>query len=142
MINITYNTIEIIATDHAPHGVDEKNCEYEKAAFGIVGLETALPLGIKVLVEGGWLTPMELITKMTYNPAKMLGIEKGTLSVGKAADITIIDPHAEYQIDPATFASKSKNTPFGGFDVKGKVLYTLVDGNVVVENGVLVEDLA
>ncbi len=136
------NVIEIIATDHAPHSVDEKNCEYEKAAFGIVGLETALPLGIKVLVEGGWLTPMELIAKMTWNPAKMLGIDKGTLSIGKAADITIIDPNAEYKIDPSTFASKSKNTPFGGFDVKGKVLYTLVDGNIVVENGALVEDLA
>ncbi len=133
------NVIEIIATDHAPHSVDEKNCEYEKVAFGIVGLETALPLGITVLVEEGWLTPMELITKMTYNPAKMLNIDKGTLTIGKAADIAIIDPNRTYKIDPSTFASKSKNTPFGGFQVKGKVIYTIVDGNIVVENGELVE---
>ncbi len=133
------NVIEIIATDHAPHSIDEKNCEYEKVAFGIVGLETALPLGITVLVGEGWLTPMELICKMTWNPAKMLGIDKGTLTVGKAADITIVNPNESYQIDPRTFASKSKNTPFGGFEVKGKVLYTIVDGNIVVENGELVE---
>lgn len=133
------NVIEIIATDHAPHSVDEKNCEYEKVAFGIVGLETALPLGITVLVEEGWLTPMELITKMTYNPAKMLNIDKGTLTIGKAADIAIIDPNRTYKIDPSTFASKSKNTPFGGFQVKGKVIYTIVDGNIVVENSELVE---
>ena len=69
------NIIEVIATDHAPHSIDEKNCEYEKVAFGIVGLETALPLGITVLVEEGWLTPLELIAKMTWNPAKMLGID-------------------------------------------------------------------
>ncbi len=135
------NIIEIIATDHAPHSIDEKNCEYEKVAFGIVGLETALPLGITVLVEEGWLTPLELIAKMTWNPAKMLGIDKGTLTIGKAADITIINPTETYQIAPASFASKSKNTPFGGFEVKGKVLYTIVDGNIVVENGELVEKL-
>ena len=98
------NVIDIIATDHAPHSIDEKNCEYEKVAFGIVGLETALPLGITVLVEGGWLTPMELITKMTYNPAKMLNIDKGTLTIGKSADITIIDPNKTYKIDANTFA--------------------------------------
>ena len=135
------NVIEIIATDHAPHSIDEKNCEYEKVAFGIVGLETALPLGITTLVEGGWLTPMELIAKMTYHPAKMLNIDKGTLMIGKAADITIIDPNKTYKIDPDTFASKSKNTPFEGFEVKGKVVYTIVDGNIVVENGKLVEQL-
>ena len=92
-----------------------------------------------MLVGEGWLTPMELICKMTWNPAKMLGIDKGTLTVGKAADITIVNPNESYQIDPRTFASKSKNTPFGGFEVKGKVLYTIVDGNIVVENGELVE---
>lgn len=133
-------TIEIIATDHAPHNIEDKNCEYEKAAFGIVGLETALPLGIKVLVEGGILTPLQLIEKMAYNPAKRLGIDKGNLEVGKVADITIIDPQAKYQVDPSQFASKSKNTPFGGFEVKGKVLYTIVDGKIIVENGELVED--
>lgn len=137
------NIIEVIATDHAPHSIDEKNCEYEKVAFGIVGLETALPLGITVLVDEGWLTPLELIAKMTWNPAKMLGIDDyaGKLSIGKSADITIINPNETYKVNPNTFASKSKNTPFGGFDVKGKVLYTIVDGNIVVANGELVEEL-
>lgn len=133
------NTIEIIATDHAPHGVDEKNCEFEKAAFGIVGLETAVPLGIKILVEGGWLSPIELIAKMTWNPAKMLGIDKGSLETGKIADITIINPDVEYRVDSSKLASKSKNTPFDGYKVKGKVEYTIVNGSIVVENGRLME---
>ena len=99
------NIIEVIATDHAPHSIDEKNCEYEKVAFGIVGLETALPLGITVLVEEGWLTPLELIAKMTWNPAKMLGIDDyaGKLSIGKSADITIINPNETYKVNPNTF---------------------------------------
>lgn len=131
-------TVGIIATDHAPHSLDEKNCEYEKAAFGIVGLETALPLGIKVLIGEGWLTPSQLIEKMTINPAKMLGIDKGSIEVGKVADITIIDPEAEYKVDVSKFASKSKNSPFDGYEVKGKVEYTIVGGKVVVEKGELV----
>lgn len=109
-------------------------------AFGIVGLETAIPLGIKVLVDGGWLTPMDLIAKMSWNPAKMLGIDKGSLEVGKTADITIIDPETEYQVNVASFASKSKNSPFDGFEVKGKVEYTIVDGKIVVAKGELVEE--
>lgn len=128
-------TISIIATDHAPHSLDEKNCEYEKAAFGIVGLETALPLGITELVEKGWLTPAALIEKMTINPAKMLGIDKGSIEEGKIADITIINPNEEYIIQPNKFESKSKNSPFGGMKVKGKILYTIVNGNIVVEKG-------
>ena len=131
-------TVSIIATDHAPHSLDEKNCEYEKAAFGIVGLETALPLGIKVLIGEGWLTPSQLIEKMTINPAKMLGIDKGSIEVGKVADITIIDPEAEYKVDVSKFASKSKNSPFDGYEVKGKIEYTIVGGKVVVEKGELV----
>lgn len=130
-------TVSIIATDHAPHSIEEKNCEYEKAAFGIVGLETALPLGIKVLVEEGWLTPSQLIEKMTINPAKMLGIDKGSIEVGKVADITVIDPEAVYKVDTSKFASKSKNSPFDGYEVKGKIEYTIVGGNVVVEKGEL-----
>ena len=131
-------TVSIIATDHAPHSLDEKNCEYEKAAFGIVGLETALPLGIKVLIGEGWLTPSQLIEKMTINPAKMLGIDKGSIEVGKVADITIIDPEAEYKVDVSKFASKSKNSPFDRYEVKGTVEYTIVGGKVVVEKGELV----
>ena len=132
-------TISIIATDHAPHSEDEKNCEYEKAAFGIVGLETALPLGIQVLVEGGWLTPMQLIEKMTCNPARMLGIDKGSLEKGKIADITIIDPNCTFTIDPQSFVSKSKNSPFGGMQGKGKAVYTIVSGTIVMEQGKILE---
>lgn len=132
--------IEIIATDHAPHSSDEKNCEYEKAAFGIVGLETALPLAIQVLLGEGWLTPMQLIAKMTIHPAKMLGIDKGSLEIGKTADIIIIDPNKNYKINASELKSKSKNTPFDGYDVHGKVLYTIVSGKIVVENGELVEE--
>ena len=130
-------TVGIIATDHAPHGIDEKNCEYDKAAFGIVGLETAFALGNTVLVGGDWLTIDKLIEKMTINPAKLLGIDKGSIEVGKVADITIIDPNFEYEIDTKAFKSKGKNTPFDGYKVKGKVLYTIVDGKVKVEEGKL-----
>lgn len=131
------NIIEVIATDHAPHHIDEKNCEFEKAANGIVGLETSVSLSITELVNKDILTPKQLIEKMSLNPAKILGIDKGTLGVGKIADITIINPEKEYSIDVKTFASKSKNSPFDGFKVKGKVEYTIVNGNIIVENGVL-----
>ncbi len=130
--------IDIIATDHAPHHVDEKNCEYEKAANGIVGLETAVPLGITELVEPGILTPMQWVEKMSTNPAKLLNIKKGTLQEDRIADITIIDPKQEYEIDVYSFASKSKNSPFHGRKVRGKVLYTIVDGKIVVDQGELV----
>lgn len=125
--------IEIIATDHAPHSSEEKNRGYEKAPNGIVGLETAVPLGITELVETGILTPVELIRKMSYNPAEMLGIDKGTLEIGKVADITVIDPTQEYEIDVNKFSSKSKNSPFHKRHVKGKVKYTIVNGKVVFE---------
>lgn len=134
-------TIGIIATDHAPHSSDEKNCEYEKCAFGIVGLETALPLGVTELVEGGWLTPLELVEKMTLNPAKLLGLPIGRLAEGGPADITLVDPDDAYEIDVNSFASKGKNSPFHGRKVKGKVCYTLVDGKMVVREGELCCDI-
>ena len=93
----------------------------EKAPFGIVGLETSVALTITELVEPGILTPMQMAEKMSYNPAKVLGIDKGSLAEGKPADITIIDPDAEYVIDTRTFFSKGKNTPFNGKKVKGLV---------------------
>lgn len=124
-------TIEIIATDHAPHHADEKAQGFEKAPFGIVGLETAVALGITELVEKGVLTPMELIEKMSTNPAKLLNIEAGTLKVGSPADVAIIDPNEEYEINRNQFYSKGKNTPFHGRRVKGRVCYTLVDGKIV-----------
>jgi len=134
------NIIEVISTDHAPHHIDEKNCEFENAANGIIGLETSLCLGISELVDKGVLTPFQLIEKMSYNPAKVLNSDKGTLSVGADGDITIIDPKREYVIDAEKFVSKARNTPFNGRKVKGKALFTIVGGKVIVENGNLREE--
>ena len=102
--------IDVIATDHAPHHYDEKNVEFEKAPFGIIGLETSFALCYTHLVKTGILSPLELIDKMSTKPAQILGIDKGSLEVGKAADIAIIDVNEEYEIDPDTFVSKAKNS--------------------------------
>lgn len=126
-------TIDVIATDHAPHHYDEKNVEFDKAPFGIVGLETSFALSYTYLVKTGILTPMQLIEKMSTKPAKILGIEKGNLEVGKKADITIIDPEEKETIDPKEFVSKGKNTPFAGMEVYGKVIYTIVEGKIIYE---------
>jgi len=128
-------TIDVIATDHAPHHEDDKNGEFEQAANGIVGLETAVPLCITELVVPEILTPMELIAKLTINPAHILGLDKGTLGIGKMADVTIIDPNFKFNIDMDTFKSKSRNTPFHDREVQGKVMYTLVNGKIVYEGG-------
>lgn len=134
------NIIEVISTDHAPHHVDEKNCEFEKAANGIVGLETSVCLAVSELVCTGVLTPSQLIEKMSLNPARILNSDKGTLSVGACADVTIIDPEKEFVIDVEKFVSKAKNSPFGGRKVKGKVCYTIVGGKIIVEDGNLREE--
>lgn len=131
-------TIGMIATDHAPHHESEKNTSYEEAPFGIVGLETALPLVITELVDKGVISPMQMVEKMSSNPAKLIGIDKGSLAIGKVADITIIDPKSSYEIDVNSFASKSKNSPFHGKQVRGQVKYTIVGGRVVVEEGQLI----
>ena len=125
--------IDVIATDHAPHHYDEKNVEFDKAPFGIVGLETSFAISYTYLVKTGILTPSELINKMSLKPAEILGIDKGSLEVGKAADITIIDTEKTYAIDPNTFVSKGKNTPFTGMEVSGEVVYTLINGKIIYE---------
>ncbi len=127
--------MDVIATDHAPHGYDENNNTFEKAPFGIVGLETAVPLTVSELVYKGYLTPMQMAEKMSYNPARILGIDKGSLEIGKTADIVLIDAENEYMIDKNTFASKGRNTPFDKRKVKGKVIMTIVGGSIVYENG-------
>ena len=126
-------TISVIATDHAPHHQDDKNCDFERAANGIIGLETAVSLCITQLIQPGILTPLELVAKLTVNPADILSLDKGRLGVGSIADITIIDPNQQYSIDKNIFKSKSRNTPFHGRAVQGKVMYTLVEGNVVYD---------
>lgn len=126
--------MDVISTDHAPHSAEEKAKDLEHAPFGIVGLETSVALTVTNLVKKGYLTPMQMAAKMSYNPAKVLGIPKGTLDVGKIADITIIDPDKEYTIDVNTFESKGKNTPFDGYKVSGEVEYTILNGKVVYSN--------
>lgn len=130
-------TIDVIATDHAPHHIDEKNCEFALALNGIIGLETSLPLSITYLVDKGVLTLNELLKKMCVNPANILGLNKGTLSVNRSADVVIFDPNEKYTIDVSGFKSKSKNSPFDGFNVQGKVKYTIVNGKIIVNQGVL-----
>lgn len=129
------NIMDVIATDHAPHAEQEKDRSMKDAAFGIVGLETSAALTYTELVETGVLTPMQMAEKMSYNPAKILGLseEKGSISERKIADIVIFDPSKEYEIDKHTFFSKGKNTPFHGRKVKGEVRCTIVDGVPVYE---------
>ena len=126
--------IDCIATDHAPHHKTEKERGFVDAPFGITGLETSVALTITELVKKGVLTPLQMAERMSYTPAKIIGIDKGTLLPGKTADITIIDPDKEYVIDSNTFASKGHNTPFDGKKVSGQVRYTIVSGKVVYSN--------
>jgi dihydroorotase len=129
-------TIDAIATDHAPHAPEEKDREFDQAPFGIVGLETLLPLTLR-LVEAGVLPLPDAIALMTIRPARVLGIDSGTLSVGKRADMTLIRPGEVWTVDPAQFQSKSRNTPFAGWKMTGKVYATLVNGKVVYQDGVI-----
>lgn len=124
--------MDVIATDHAPHGVKEKDTSMKEAAFGIVGLETMACLTYTALVEPGILTPMQMAEKTSYHPAQILGLaDKGAVAEGKIADLVVFDPKATYRIDKNTFLSKGKNTPFDGYPVKGEVRYTLADGKIV-----------
>lgn len=130
-------TIDCIVTDHAPHHIDEKNCEFGYALNGIVGFETSLGLGIKCLVKEGVLTMEELVRKMSLNPSGILGISKGTLGEGKAADITIFDPDKEWTVDVSKFQSKSKNSPYDGWQLYGKPEYVILGGEIIVNQGVI-----
>ena len=125
--------MDVISTDHAPHSAEEKNAPMEKAPFGIVGLETAACLTYTELVAKGYLTPMQMAAKMSYNPAKVIGIDKGDIAPGKVADIVIFDPNESYTIDKNEFKSMGKNTPFHGYQVTGRVRMTLTGGKVVYE---------
>ena len=126
--------MDVIATDHAPHAAEEKERGIRKAPFGIVGLETAAALTFTELVKPGILSVMQMAEKMSYNPAKALGLEKGTVQEGAAADLVVFDPGCTWIVDPEEFLSKGKNTPFAGRTVTGKVLVTIVDGEIAYED--------
>jgi dihydroorotase len=126
-------TLDVIATDHAPHAPEKKMRELDQAPNGIIGLETLVPVCIKALIEPGILTWPQLIEKLTINPATVLGIDRGTLKPGVAADVTILDPNAEWTIDPNQFRSKSRNCPFAGWKVRGRAHTVLVGGVVKME---------
>ena len=123
---------DVISTDHAPHSREEKAGPMTKAPFGITGLETAVPLVITELVKKEILTPLQMAEKMSGNPAKILHLEdRGSLAEGKAADVVIIDPDEEYRIDPDSFFSRGRNTPFAGRPVSGCVKVTVCGGRIV-----------
>ncbi|MDQ6967083.1 MAG: dihydroorotase [Mariprofundaceae bacterium] len=127
-------TIDVIATDHAPHHEDDKRCGLSCAAFGIVGLETMLPISLD-LERAGVLSMSDLIAKMTYGPAKLLNLPEGSMSVGNIADICIFDPEKQWQLNRENLFSKGRNTPWHGRTMIGQVQYTLKDGRVVFEKG-------
>jgi dihydroorotase len=126
-------TIEVIATDHAPHTAAEKDVEFSAAPFGMIGLETALSLGLTELVQKKVLTLTQLVQKMSLNPAGILGIAAGSLSMGVSADVIIFDPQKERQVRKEEFLSKSKNSPFIGKTLKGVVEYTICRGKIVYQ---------
>ncbi|MGE0609751.1 MAG: dihydroorotase [Pirellulales bacterium] len=127
-------TIEVICTDHAPHAEEKKMQELDLAPFGIVGLETALGLVVTQLIEPGHLTWPAAIEKLTINPARILGINKGTLQVGADADVTIIDPTTPWKVDPRQFRSKSANTPFASWELRGRADKVIVGGVVKIDH--------
>jgi len=126
-------TIDVIASDHAPHCEEEKDVEFAAAAFGMIGLETTVGVAMTLLVRKGIVPLKDVIAAMTVKPASVLGIEGGTLAPGRRADITIIDPDLEWEVDPSKFASTSRNTPFKGMKLTGRVVATMVAGKLVYE---------
>ena len=123
-------TIDMLCADHLPWATEKTDCELDQVPFGIAGIETVLPLGIRALIEPGHLSWIEFLAKLTTGPAALLGIDAGTLRIDAAADICILDPHAAWTIDRDRFASLSRNSPFHGWEVRGRVIYTIVAGAV------------
>lgn len=126
------NTIEIIATDHAPHSLEEKSREFSKAPSGITGLETALSLCITHLVKPGFLTYMDMISKLTINPAELYGLDRGYIKIGHSADIVIFNPNEKYTV--SSFLSKSSNSPFVGETLTGRIKFTIYRGKIVYKS--------
>ena len=127
-------TIDVIITDHAPHTKEEKEGKIEKTPNGIIGFETALAASITNLVDKGYISYVDMVKLTSYNPAKILGIDRGVIQEGKIADITIFDPELEYIYEEKDIISKSKNSPFIGKKLKGQVMFTIVNGNIVYKN--------
>ena len=126
-------TIDVIASDHAPHVPEEKDVEFEAAAFGVIGLETSLGVVLTQLVDKNILLLIDMVERMSVAPNRILGLPGGTLSVGAVADITIIDPNANWTVDSSVFYSKALNTPFNGETLRGYAFMTILDGHVVFE---------
>ena len=122
-------TIDCIITDHAPHSKEEKDKPLDQAPSGITGIETSLALGVTELVEKGYLSMMQLLEKMTVNPAKLYNMEQGRLQEGKPADVVLFDPEEEWEVKE--YKSKATNSPFTGWKLKGKVKYTICDGKII-----------
>lgn len=129
-------TIDCLATDHAPHEVEVKDCEFDLASFGISGLETAVPVVFTYLVNSGRLDINTIIKAWTVGPARVLGLDRGTLTPGKAADVTIIDPNESRMVDPQLFSSKGKNNPYKGMNLQGWPFATLVGGRVIAREDI------
>jgi dihydroorotase len=127
-------SIDVIATDHAPHHYDEKKVEFDHAPFGIVGLETAIPLALDRLVHAGVIPLTRLVELMSVNPARILRVPGGSLSEGAPADITIVAPDLEVRIEAAKMRCRSKNTPFDGWELRGGVAATIVGGRTLLAN--------
>jgi len=124
-------TIDVIASDHAPHVSEDKDVEFDAAAFGVIGLETSLGVVLTYLIDKDILMPADLVEKMSLMPNRILGLDGGTLSIGKPADITVIDPKAKWKVDSTLFYSKSRNTAFEGMELKGFARYTILGGAIV-----------
>jgi dihydroorotase len=130
-------TLDAISTDHAPHTENEKDVEFDKAPFGIIGLETSLPLSL-ALVDEKILSMTDLVTKMSMKPAEILRIDRGHLSEGAVADVTVFDPNLEWTVEKEKLESKSKNSPFLGRKVKGKAMDVVSEGRLILQNGKII----
>ncbi len=130
--------VDAIASDHAPHSIEEKDQEFNLAPFGVIGLETSLGLACTQLYHQGVMTLAALVTLMSANPAAIMGIPAGTLTAGAPADVTVFDPNAEWEVDPSCFYSKSKNTPFSGWKLKGRAVSVMVRGRLLMRDGELI----
>jgi len=144
-------TLDCIATDHAPHAINEKDCEFDRALFGMVGLETVVPLSLDRLYHAGVVSLADLVARLSTHPARVLlgdgkslppGVDPriGTLQLGAPGDVTVLDLDREYVVEPHKLYSKSKNTPFGGWELRGCAAATVVDGKVLMRDGVVLDD--